>query len=249
MSRLLHATYVAEQSHFWFRGLVAFSEPLVAKALEGVASPKILDCGCGTGANMQRLSARGLTFGFDITSAGMDYAREYGEPRLAQASATAIPFASDTFDLVTAFDVLSCLDENEAQPAALAEIRRVVKPGGAVLINVAALPILRGSHAVFGEEVHRFTRAPFKRRLEAAGFVVERLTYTNCSIFPVMLVGRAIQRTMGLSSPEESGVDIVVPSWPVNAALSAVLALEARVLKAVDMPVGSSILGLLRRPR
>lgn len=249
MSRLLHATYVAEQSHFWFRGLAAFSDPLIAQALKGVTRPRILDCGCGTGANMRRLSGWGQTFGFDITTAGMDYARGYGETRLAQASVTAIPFASDTFDLVTAFDVLSCLDEEKGQPAALAEIRRIVKPGGAVLINVAALPILRGSHAVFGEEVHRFTRAPFKRRLEAAGFVVDRLTYTNCSIFPVMLVGRAIQRTMGLSSPEESGVDIVVPSWPVNAVLSAVLGLEARVLRAVDMPVGSSILGLLRRPR
>ena len=68
MDRLLEATYRAEQQHFWFRGFTRFVTPLITKAVDGVARPEILDCGCGTGANMKRLSRYGQVAGFDIWS-------------------------------------------------------------------------------------------------------------------------------------------------------------------------------------
>jgi ubiquinone/menaquinone biosynthesis C-methylase UbiE len=246
--RLLDATHQAEQRHFWFRGLTRFSEPLIDRALDGVATPMILDCGCGTGAQMRRLSSRGRTFGFDITCDGMGYARAYGQTRLAQASITDIPFGTDTFHLVTAFDVLSCL-ETTAFSRALAEMRRVLKPGGALLLNTAALPMLSGSHATFGREVHRARRRRLRRLLEASEFAVERLTYTNFSVFPLVAAVRMSQRMLGRSSPEESGIDIVVPPAPVNAALGLLLAAEAPLLRVIDMPIGSSLLGLAWKPR
>jgi ubiquinone/menaquinone biosynthesis C-methylase UbiE len=244
VEQFLDATFEAEQDHFWFRGLTRFSAPLLEMALAGRQAPRILDCGFGTGANMARLARSGRTFGFDLAVAGARHARgRYGETRLAQASITSIPFASGTFDLVTAFDVLACLDEGDL-PQALAEMHRVLKPGGALFLNTAALPLLRGSHAVFGLEVHRATRRPLKASLEAAGFRVVRLTYTNFSLFPLMVLVRLSQRLFGLSSPEESGMDIVVPPAIVNGPLSAMLAAESVALRVVNMPIGSSLLGL-----
>src|SRR5688572_25701670 len=109
MDRLIEATHKAEQHHFWFRGFARFTQPLLAEAIDGVERAQILDCGCGTGANMRRLSEYGRATGFDLTWVGLEYARRYGVTRLAQASITHIPFRSETFDLVTAFDVLACL--------------------------------------------------------------------------------------------------------------------------------------------
>jgi SAM-dependent methyltransferase len=247
--RLLQATYEAEGRHFWFHGLTRFSEPLIGQALKGIDSPLMLDCGCGTGANMRRLSIRGRAIGFDITWVGMGYARKYGQSRLTQASITDIPFAAQTFDLVTAFDVLSCLEEHDVGRA-LKEIYRVLKPGRCLLLNTAAVPgVLSGSHAVFGQEVHRATKRALRQALETAGFVVERLTYTNFTLFPFIAAVRLTQRLMGLSSPEESGIDIVVPPKALNVALSRLLALEGRALRHVDMPIGSSLLGLAKRSR
>lgn len=243
MDRLLDATYLAERRHFWFRGLEWFSGPLIAQAVAGRQAPRILDCGFGTGGNMARLSKFGQVSGFDLATGGIGYARQAGQHRLAQASVTAIPFRSATFDLVTAFDLLACLYEDD-QAIALAEMYRVLKPGGALMLNTAALPILRGAHAAFGQEVHRATRAALKRRIETAGFTVERLTYTNCSLFPLMLAVRLSQRALGRESPEESDVDIVVPPRWANEVLTNLLRLESRALGFVDMPFGSSLLGL-----
>jgi ubiquinone/menaquinone biosynthesis C-methylase UbiE len=244
MDPLLNATYLAERRHFWFKGLERFSAPLLARGLAGRPAPTILECGFGTGANMAKLATHGRVFGFDITTAGVDFARDYGQTRLAQASMTAIPFADASFDLVTAFDVLACLHERDL-PTALAEVHRVLKPGGAFFLNTAALPLLRGSHSAFGQEVHRATRTRLRASLKAEGFTVVRLTYTNFTVFPLMLLVRLSQRFFGLASPEESGVDIVVPPAWVNGVLGGVLAAEAWALRYIDMPIGSSLLGLL----
>lgn len=246
MSRLLEATYRVEQTHFWFRGLARFARPLIVQALDGVARPDILDCGCGTGANMKMLGAHGRVTGFDITWLGLEFAKSYEQRRLAQASVTAIPFADAAFDFVTAFDVLACLHDDEEQRA-LAEMRRVLRARGALLINTAALRILRGQHAVFGNEVRRLTRSRLKTTLEQAGFTVARLTYTNFSLLPLMVPVRLSQRIMGLATPEERGTDLSVPPAPINAVLSGVVAAEAAALRYVNMPLGSSLLALARR--
>ena len=246
MDRLLEATYLAEQHHFWFRGFARFVQPLVEAAVKGVARPEILDCGCGTGANMKRLSRYGRVTGFDISHHGLQFAHSYDQRRIVRASITDIPFASGSFDLVTSFDVLSTLDDTMERQA-LAEIRRVLRPRGALVVNTAALRFLHGQHAVFASEIRRLSRRQLRAALEAAGFQISRLTYTNFSLLPLMIPVRLSQRLMGLSTPEETGADISTPAAPVNAMLSALLAAEAFALKFVNMPLGSSLLALARK--
>ena len=101
---------------------------------------------------------------------------------------------------------------------------------------------------MFGSEVRRSTRRRLRRVLTGAGFEVARLTYTNASLFPLILAVRTGQRLMGLATPEEAGTDVVIPSRPINAVLSALLRLEARALRVVDMPIGSSLLCVARKP-
>ncbi len=248
MDRLLEATRQAEQVHFWFRGFRAFVRPLAAAVTAGVPDARILDCGCGTGANLGMLADFGHASGFDFTWRGLEFAREYGYRRIAQASATDIPFASDTFQLVTAFDLLQVLpDPMEAQ--ALAEMYRVLRPGGGLIVNVAALEFLRGTHAVLGAEVRRYTRGRLRQAIEAAGFEVSRLTYTNFTLFPLMATVRAAQRLRGLPPSGEGAVDTQVPPGPVNALLSLLVRLEAQAVRMIDMPIGSSVLCLARKPR
>ena len=245
VDRLLELTYRAEQSHFWFRGFRQYVKPMIARATAGVASPRILDCGCGTGSNLEMLRPFGHAVGFDLTGTGVAFAHHHGH-RVAQASIADIPFAAARFDLVTAFDVLQCLPD-EVERSAIREMARVLKPGGWVLLHVAALEMLHGRHSVLSQEVRRYTPSRLRAVVEAGGFRVERLTFDHASLLPILLPVRAWHRLSARDGEIPAGEDeITVPPPPVNAALSALVSLEALALRAVNMPIGSSLMCLAR---
>jgi ubiquinone/menaquinone biosynthesis C-methylase UbiE len=239
MDRLLEATARAERDHFWFRGFRRFIDPLVANAAKG-RRIEILDCGCGTGHNLTMLRKYGRAYGIDLTWAGLQYARSLGEKKIARATVAALPMPDARFDLVTSFDVLYGLPD-DVERAALGEMARVLKPGGSIIVNVAALPWLRGNHSVLGGELRRYRRKELIEKLEAAGFRVTRSSYTNFSILPMIAAVRAQQR---LSGHDASDTEISVPPAPINAALSALLGLEAAALRLVNMPLGSSVVAV-----
>jgi ubiquinone/menaquinone biosynthesis C-methylase UbiE len=244
MDRLLEATARAERDHFWFHGFRRFIQPLLSRAVEGRANARILDCGCGTGYNLTMLRQYGRACGIDITWSGLAYARARGERQVARASATCLPFPAEQFDLVTSFDVLYAFDDDMERDA-LNEMYRVLRPGGQIVINVAALKFLTGNHSVLGGEVRRYHRRELAEHLQRTGFTVLRITYTNFTILPLVMGLRLVQRVQG---PHESTAEMTVPAAPINAALSGLLAVEAAALRAVNMPLGSSLLALAQKP-
>ena len=246
VDRLLELTYRAEQSHFWFRGFRQYVRPMIASATAGVASPRILDCGCGTGSNLAMLRPFGDAVGFDLTATGVAFAHHHGH-RVAQASISHIPFASGRFDLVTSFDVFQCLPD-DVERAAIGEMARVLKPGGWMLLHVAALEMLHGRHSVLSQEVRRYTPARLRTMVAGGGFRVERLTFDHASLLPILLPVRVWHRLSARDGHVPAGeAEITVPSAPVNGALSALVSLEALALRVVNMPIGSSLMCLARR--
>lgn len=250
LDALIEATARAEAQHFWFRGFRRFVRPLLARATEGAGSrAELLDCGCGTGANMRLLAEFGRPFGIDLTWRGLSIARESGQMRTAQGTVTRLPFGSDRFHVVTSFDVLYCL-QDEAEGAAIAEMFRVLRPGGWAVVNVAALEVLRGGHSLLlGGEVRRYSTGTLRAALERAGFTIDRLTYTNAVLFPLLLPVRMGKRLTGLGqSGNQAGAELSVPPGPVNWLLDLALRIEAAAVKVVDLPVGTSVLCLARKP-
>ena len=247
MDRLLELTYRAEQSHFWFRGFRQYMRPALERATAGLPAPQILDCGCGTGSNLEMLRGYGRAVGFDLTRIGAEFAKAHGH-RVAQASIGEIPFKSASFDLATSFDVFQVLPD-EVEQAAIKEIARVLKPGGWLLLHVAALKMLHGKHSVLSEEKRRYTPARLRSIVESANFRVERLTFDHFSLLPMMLPVRAWHRLTAKDGVVAAGEgEITVPMAPVNALLTGLVSLEALALRAVDMPIGSSLMCLARKP-
>jgi ubiquinone/menaquinone biosynthesis C-methylase UbiE len=244
MDRLLQATARAEQDHFWFRGFRRFMSPLLAQAVRGRSSARILDCGCGTGHNLVWMRQYGAPIGIDLTWTGLAFARSRGERAIAQATAAQLPFPDALFDVVTSFDVIYALDD-AVEAAALREMFRVLRPGGYLVLNVAAMDILKGNHSVLANEVRRYSRATLTERLVRSGFRICRMSYTNAIILPVVAAVRLTQR---ISGHEESNQEISIPPRPVNAVLAGALAVEAGLLRVMNMPFGSSLRALAQKP-
>ena len=244
MDRLLELTARAERSHFWFRGFRWFVRPELTRAVAGLHYPLLLDCGCGTGANLGMLGEFGRAYGFDFSWTGLQFARQSGKA-VARASLAAMPFRNESFDVATSFDVLQCVPA-DIELAGMREFWRVLKPGGHLILNVAALEVLSGGHAVLSVEYRRYTPAQLGALVRGAGLIVDRLTFVHATLFPLMLPVRLVQRWRGGGAPGE--FDITVPPWPVNALLTGVVGAEAAALRVVDMPIGSSILCHARKP-
>ncbi len=222
-------------------------KPALVRATAGVSAPRILDCGCGTGSNLEMLRPYGAAVGFDLTRIGTEFARAHGH-KVAQASIGEIPFRTGVFDLATSFDVFQVLPD-AVEKSAIREMARVLKPGGWLLLHVAALQILHGKHSVLSEEQRRYTPSRLRALVEDAGFAVERLTFDHFSLLPLMLPVRVWHRLTADDGVVAAGEgEITVPIAPVNAALTALVSLEALALRAVNMPVGSSLMCLARKP-
>jgi SAM-dependent methyltransferase len=245
MERMLEATAKAEDTHYWFRGLRRHARRLLDRAVGGRALSLVVDCGAGTGRNLEWLGDFGPAIGVELTPVALEVGRARGR-RLVRGTVTALPIADASADLATSFDVLYCLDD-ESEARALAEMWRVLRPGGLALVNVAALDVLRGAHSTLTHEVRRYTRRRLAGRLERAGFVVERLTFTNMCLFPPAFVHRALERLTGRAS-EPSDADLRVPPAAVNAALNALLTGESLVLAAANLPIGTSLMAVARKP-
>jgi SAM-dependent methyltransferase len=245
MRRMLEATARAEDAHFWFRGLRRTARFFIDAARHGRRLPRIVDCGAGTGRNLDWLSDFGDAVGVELAPVGLAAGRRFGR-RLVGGSVAALPFADASVDLATSFDVLYCLSD-ETERRALREMWRILKPGGFVVVNVAALEVLRGSHSTLTHEVRRYTPSMLRAKLRDAGFDVERLTFTNMTPFPVALTVRTVQRLTGQAT-EASESELRVPPAPINALFDMALAIEAGWLRMTNLPVGTSLMAVGRKP-
>jgi SAM-dependent methyltransferase len=246
MERMLEATAAAEDQHFWFRGLRRNAQRLLTTALgSGRRVDRIVDCGAGTGRNLDWLRSFGPVVGIELSPVGLRVGRAHHRP-LVRGTVTQLPFRDAMADVVTSFDVIYCLDDASEQQA-VREMSRVLKPGGVLLVNVAALEILRGSHSALTMERRRYNREKLRSVLAGAGFQIERMTFTNMATFPVTLAVRWVERVTGRADTASES-DLRVPAAPINRAFDAALIVEHALMSVIDLPIGTSLMCVARKP-
>lgn len=231
-----------EDRHFWFVGTRAIvRDAFMAARIDG--EHRVLDIGCGTGGTMRALEGTAGFVGMDLspTAAGLA-ARRTGNP-VAVGSATAPPFADGTFHGVLALDVFEHIPEDGA---AVAEVRRILKPGGVLIATVPCHPSLFSEHDEALHHVRRYTRRGFLGLMKDGGFTVERATWTNAFLFPaaasVRLLSRAMRR--GQSPPRSNAT---MKLGPLNGLLTRIFMAERALITRFDMPFGLGLMVVARR--
>lgn len=231
-----------EDTHWWFRGRREIFTRLLAPLATGRL--RILDIGFGTGAMLTFLSRYGDVVGMDMSVDAVRFARTRCDRPMLLGDITQVPLASGSLDLVTAFDIIEHVDDDAA---ALAELARVCRPGGHMLITVPALQFLWGNQDVISHHRRRYTLREVEARVRAAGFTPRRLSYFNALLFPAVAAVRVARRLRGEpTGPVKSDFTMTKPGL-VNDVLTRVFAAEGRMLTRWRLPVGVSVVCLAER--
>ena len=230
------------ETYFWLASQNEIVErelaPRLHRLQQGLDRPlRIFDLGCGPGNMLKRLQGHGLAYGSDFSLDALTFARGKGLRHLLSSDSTALPFGSGCFDCVVALDVLEHIEDDHA---ALREIARVTRPGGAFLFAVPAFPALWRHHDVMYGHFRRYRRADFVGRVRAAGLAVESCRFFKCAFFPPLLLLAKLERMMAsVAEPRDNFYS--VPAW-LNRMLSREIVLEERSGLTRLMPFGVSLL-------
>jgi len=229
-----------EQTHWWYRGMRRNTRALLEPYLEPGRTYQILDAGSGTGGNTLDLARWGVVTGLDFSMEALAFSSSRGLRRLVRSGIEELPFADDSFDLVTCFDVI-CHRGVVDDVKALREFRRVLRPGGIGLVRLPAFDWLWGEHDAAVHTIRRYSTAQLADRMRQAGFELLQATYGNILLFPLAVAKRKIERWLPAAP-----TDLTVPPGPINRAFEGVLLLETPLQRVIKMPVGLSAIAIGR---
>ncbi|MGI8920384.1 MAG: class I SAM-dependent methyltransferase [Solirubrobacteraceae bacterium] len=234
-------THAAEDHHWWYRGRRRVLRQVLA-SLPLSPATRILDAGCGSGRNMLMLGEFGQVTGLEPAGASLSRARERAAGAVTAGTIEAMPFADGAFELAVCLDVIEHLDDDRA---ALTELRRVVAPGGRLVVTVPAYQWIWSSHDEVNHHRRRYTRRTLLAAASDAGWVCERSTHFNALLLPAAIAYRTLERVRRPSGPPVSDLHRT-PGW-LNRTLSQPLHFEAWLIRSGRrMPVGLSLLAVLR---
>ncbi|MGM0575921.1 MAG: class I SAM-dependent methyltransferase [Myxococcota bacterium] len=230
----------AEDASWWFRGRRRVLDRVLSR-LRLPDDAEIADLGCGTGGNLPMLARHGHVTGVEASRTAADHARRRHANGVVHAPAHATMLPTGHFDVVTMFDVLEHLDD---EGPALHEVRRLLKPGGRLVLTVPAFPMLWSGHDVALHHRRRYRRGPLGALLHRSGLRVDLLTYYNAALFPPVAAVRLARRLTGGGSSRADVAD-ALPA-PIAHALEAVFAAEGHLIGRVPLPFGVSLIGVAR---
>ena len=237
-----------EDTYWWFVGRRRLTETMLDRHLPADPDARILDFGCGTGANFALFSRYGRVVLQDYYQAPLDFCQQRGVGPLVRGAAERLPFGDGAFDLVAATDVIEHIDDDTA---ALMEVARVTKPGGHVMLTVPAYMSLWSEHDEALAHKRRYTPRQVRELVEGAGLEIVKLTSYLTVLFPVGVAIRWSQRLLRVISPRRREGSpqtrhFMLPAF-ANAALIWLQTLEARLARAISLPFGVSIFCLARK--
>jgi SAM-dependent methyltransferase len=234
-------THRVEDRHWWYQGRRRVLECVIERlGLPGQAH--ILDAGCGSGRNMVELARHGTVTGVELSNTSVHLARERGAGEVLEGSVMDMPFDDASFDLTVSLDVIEHLQDDVE---ALRELRRVTKPGGALLVTVPAYQWLWSGHDEINHHHRRYNRHTLLTAAGGAGWRMDSSTHFNSLLLPAAILLRALERFK--PSTTKSSLDLWIPPAPMNWALRQPLKLEAAVIgRGGSIPAGLSLLAVFR---
>jgi|LSQX01.3.fsa_nt_gb SAM-dependent methyltransferase len=238
--------YALEDTYWWFVGRRYLVHELIGRYAPACASDeclKILDAGCGTGGTIKAIDDLGETHGCDPEWIALQYCHKRGIKSLACGCVEQLCYVDESVDVVVSCDVLEHITDDIA---ALAEMRRVLKPGGILVATLPAHPFLWSEHDEALAHLRRYTRKEIVEKLQETGYKIEKLSAAVSFVFPAILAFRWLQR-LRPKKPEAPKTDLRVLPGPLNLLLIALLNVEVWLMRYIQLPIGTSFALVARK--
>ena len=166
-------------------------------------APCILEIGCSSGFMLKRMKLAlpdATIVGADVVREPLyRLARELPSVPLLRFDLLQCPLPSDSFDAVV---MLNVLEHIENDISALAQVHRILKPGGIAVIEVPAGPHLYDAYDEALNHFRRYKISELTAKLQSAGFSVERQSHLGFFLYPAFaMVKRRNQRQKGQENP------------------------------------------------
>jgi SAM-dependent methyltransferase len=230
-----------DQHHWWF----VARRRILAEVIRRVVKPRrgacVLEVGCGTGHNLQMLGKFGKLDACELDAIARGMASDrLGRPVLEARLPDLTMFKTGSYDLIALLDVLEHVPDDAGS---LKAIRKLLKPGGALLLTVPANKWMWSAHDVAHHHFRRYTKRELARLFSGAGYELQLHSYFNCLLFPAIAAARLLGKIRGSESADDE-----MPSARVNGVLERTFGLEAALIGRIPMPFGVSLIAVARRP-
>jgi SAM-dependent methyltransferase len=230
-----------QKKHWWFVTKKKIVLEAIDRHFSKRAGVKVLDIGCGSGLMLNALESVGQTFGMDMSDDAINFSREIFNGTVEKGSLPdQIPFAEGFFDLITALDVIEHVDQDVDS---LKAIRSRLVADGKAVITVPAYMFLWSAFDDVNEHKRRYTLTELRTKLLLAGFTIEKISYFNTLLFPIVFVVRMLNNIL----KRNGASDVDMPSAPVNFVLTKIFGIERYLLRFVNLPFGVSVLAVVRK--
>jgi SAM-dependent methyltransferase len=224
----------AEDDHWWYRNTRALMAELLQPWLG--TDQRILDAGCDPGGNGAWLASNGRVIGVDLAQEALEFVRA-GRPATTPvlASAERLPFADGAFDVAVGITLLYTVGDDVA---ALGELARVLRTGGALLLLEPAFASLRRAHDVTVHGLRRYRRDELAGLAEQSGLRVRRSTYAYSFLAPPAALLAVLERRRRSHAADDTGSD--VERRALDGVFAPLAKAERRWLARRDVAVGTS---------
>ena len=232
-----------DEHHWWYRG----RRRIVDAQLSRLALPspaRILDAGCGSGRMLPELARYGEVSGLELDPDAAEIARRRGCGEVIEGQVERLPWDPHSFDLVTSLDVV---EHTRDDRLVLAELRRVSRVGGWLLITVPAYQALWSLHDVANHHYRRYGRRDLRQAALAAGWRLDRMTSFNTILLPPAAIVRLAQRHR--RPDHRYRPELERGTGPLNSVLEWPLRAEARWIgRGRSLPAGLSLMAVFQNP-
>ena len=230
-----------DETYWWFVGRRTMIDTVLRRF--GRLSRLAVDIGCGSGRNLELLAHHAhAVMGLDRSPAALELAATRGF-QTANADGQSIPLADCSVDLLSAFDVLEHLDDDMR---ALAEFHRVLRPDGLLLITVPAYRFLWSEHDEALMHRRRYVASELHTKLTRSGFRVLKRSYAVFFTFFPIVFYRLFRGLVPKDPFAPKASHVKLPDF-LNRALIQLLKFEAWMMRAINLPWGTSIVVLAQR--